>query len=225
MWIGQKASNVVPSVLNRALTIETVTPAGIPTEELYSAAFGGQLTQAPGRSLGSSLVAPVDGGGASTLDGCEPFPNPNDLVGRIVLVNRGNCTFVAKASNAQAVGAAALLIANNDVGPLSPSGADPSITIPVFGITQALGSTLRAAAGNGNVYVEIGATPNVRAGTTAGSPRLYAPRIFASGSSVSHWDVSATPSLLMEPFITPNITSSVKNPEDLSRGLLVDIGW
>jgi len=64
-----------------------------------------------------------------------------------------------------------------------------------------------------------------RAGTAFNLPRLYAPRTFASGSSVSHWDVTATPSLLMEPFITSDLTSRVKNPEDLTRRLLVDIGW
>jgi len=29
----------------------------------------------------------------------------------------------------------------------------------------------------------------------------------------------------MEPAITPDLTSSVKNPEDLTRRLLTDIGW
>jgi hypothetical protein len=29
----------------------------------------------------------------------------------------------------------------------------------------------------------------------------------------------------MEPSITSELTSSVKNPEDLTRGLLRDIGW
>jgi len=223
VWVGQKASNVVPSVLDRALFIETIRPAGIPTESASPASFGPQPSQAPGQRTGGTVSAPNDGGGSSLLDGCEPFPASPSQAGRIVLVNRGNCTFAAKAANAQAAGAAAVLIANNTAGPLAPGGADPSITIPVFGITQTLGNTLRGA--GPNVYVEFGVSANVRAGTTAGFPRLYAPRTFAPGSSVSHWDITASPNLLMEPSITPTLGSSVKNPEDLSRGVLADIGW
>lgn len=29
----------------------------------------------------------------------------------------------------------------------------------------------------------------------------------------------------MEPFINSDLTSSVKNPDDLSKSLLTDIGW
>ena len=42
---------------------------------------------------------------------------------------------------------------------------------------------------------------------------------------MSHWDVTATPNLLMAPFINTDLTSSVKNPEDLTHGVFVDIGW
>jgi hypothetical protein len=31
--------------------------------------------------------------------------------------------------------------------------------------------------------------------------------------------------MLMEPFINTDLSSSVKNPDDLSKSLLVDIGW
>ena len=225
VWIGQKARNVLPSVLDREVQLTTIRPSGIPTVTTWPATFGAPALQAPGRVFGSNLLAPNDGGGASPRDGCEAFPNPNALAGRVLLVERGNCAFLVKAANAQAAGAAGLLISNDRPGIFSPSGTDAAITIPVYGISQAAGAQLRAAAGAGSVYVELSADPNVRAGTTAGFPRLYAPLTFAQGSSVSHWDISASPSLLMEPFNTANITSSVKNPEDLSRALLVDIGW
>jgi hypothetical protein len=104
---------------------------------------------------------------------------------------------------------------------LVPAGVEPSIVIPVVGIAQALGGQLRAMP----TIAELLRNATTRAGTAFNLPRLYAPRAFAQGSSVSHWDVTATPSLLMEPFITPELTSSVKNPEDLTRRLLVDLGW
>lgn len=148
VWIGPQANNNTQSVLDREIVLNAT---GVNPIVPGPAAFGGQITQAPGQGLTAPLTAPNDGGGASLLDGCEAYA-PGALAGQIALVNRG-------------------------------------------------------------------------AGTTASYPRLYAPTVFAQGSSVSHWDISMNPSTLMEPFITPELTTSVKNPEDLTRGLLRDIGW
>lgn len=222
VWIGLQANNNVRSVLDRAIILNAT---GVSPISPNAAAFGGQVSQAPGQKVSAALTAPNDGGGVSLLDGCEAYSGPTALAGQIALVNRGNCTFAVKAQNAQAAGAAALLIANNAAGAFSPGGVAPDVTIPVFGVTMAEGAALRAAVGSGPVVAQIGASAQVRAGTTAGYPRLFAPTAFAQGSSVSHWDVSMTPSVLMEPSITSELTSSVKNPEDLTRGLLRDIGW
>jgi len=51
------------------------------------------------------------------------------------------------------------------------------------------------------------------------------PAVFAGGSSVSHWDTTLTPNMLMEPFINSDVGTSVKNPDDLTKPLLTDIGW
>lgn len=58
-----------------------------------------------------------------------------------------------------------------------------------------------------------------------GRPRLYAPNPVDSGSSVSHWDISASPNQLMEPNISGNLSHSVSTPQDLTYSLLRDIGW
>jgi hypothetical protein len=50
---------------------------------------------------------------------------------------------------------------------------------------------------------------------------MYSPSTFASGSSVSHFDVSAYPDLLMEPFATPLPLGQV----DLTQWLFADLGW
>jgi len=55
----------------------------------------------------------------------------------------------------------------------------------------------------------------------SGRVKLYAPNPVQPGSSVSHWDTSATPSLLMEPFITGSLATDV----DLTDELMKDIGW
>ena len=58
-----------------------------------------------------------------------------------------------------------------------------------------------------------------------GRPRIYAPDPVRLGSSVSHWDVIASPNQLMEPNISISQPHSVTTPEDLTSSLLRDIGW
>ena len=127
-----------------------------------------------------------------------------------------------KTLNAQAAGAIGVIIANNAVGFPPLGGADPTVTIPTFGVTPAFGGTLRAA---GMPLVRIGLDPLERSGTTATYARLFAPNPYQSGSSVSHFDTSMAPSVLMEPSITSDLTTKVKNPFDLTLALLKDIGW
>ena len=64
----------------------------------------------------------------------------------VALVSRGTCSFVTKAENAQAAGAAILIIYNNEDGEVpdinAPIDYDDQITIPTFFIQQALGQEL-----------------------------------------------------------------------------------
>ncbi len=53
------------------------------------------------------------------------------------------------------------------------------------------------------------------------NPLLFTPNPVRPGSSLSHWDTSATPNLLME----PNITFSLTDDLDLTEEAFVDIGW
>ncbi len=219
VWAGAFASNVVPSALN--FRPELVALGAV--NEVGQASFGGPFPM----RLPGTVVAPADGGGLSPLDGCEPFPTSAlpSIAGNFVLINRGNCTFAQKALNAQNAGAAAAIIANNAAGLLAPGGAGPTITIPTAGVTQALGNALRAAAAQAPVPAAFQLNTLLRAGTDANLPRLFAPATFQSGSSVSHWDVTASPNLLMEPSINPDLGSKVRNPWDLTLNLFKDIGW
>jgi len=58
-------------------------------------------------------------------------------------------------------------------------------------------------------------------GVVNGHLRLYAPAIWADGSSVSHWDTVATPDLLMEPFLRPN----PRGLTDITGCVLQGLGW
>jgi hypothetical protein len=54
---------------------------------------------------------------------------------------------------------------------------------------------------------------------------MYTPNPYQGGSSVSHFDTSAFPNLLMEPNINGDLTHNVMPPWDLTLPLLKDIGW
>lgn len=57
--------------------------------------------------------------------------------------------------------------------------------------------------------------------STAGHLKLYAPATFDASSSVSHWDSSASPNLLME----PRYSSTTGDHTDLTTCALYDMGW
>src|SRR5678816_320771 len=70
--------------------------------------------------------------------------------------------------------------------------------------------------------VTLSVDPTVKAGAdAAGRFLMYTPNPCQSGSSVSHFDVSASPNLLMEPAINNNLSSSV----DVTLNQMADIGW
>jgi hypothetical protein len=72
------------------------------------------------------------------------------------------------------------------------------------------------------VAVKIFANPRLLAGAGAEDRMmLYAPNPEEPGSSISHWDTSAQPNLLME----PNLSSDLPHTVDLTLPLLRDIGW
>ncbi len=199
-------------------TAEVVVPFGSGSLTANPAAFGAALTLGGVLSPAVLVVDAV----APTGDGCDAITNAAALAGNIAVIDRGVCTFVIKAKAAQLAGAIGCILVNNAAGALAPGGADPTITIPVVGITQADGLALKAAMLGGPTNVNLRLNPTSIAGLSpSGLVRMYAPNPFQPGSSVSHFDVSATPNLLMEPAINADLTSNL----DLTIGLFRDIGW
>ncbi|HEX5858070.1 MAG TPA: PA domain-containing protein [Microbacterium sp.] len=109
------------------------------TYEAAGASFGPEPSE---EGLAGNVVLVNDGSANPTL-GCDPlvgFP-----AGAIALIDRGSCTFVQKARNAQAAGAVAVVLVNDRAGdPSEPSGNDASITIPVVQVSQADGQTIKS---------------------------------------------------------------------------------
>ena len=110
----------------------------------------------------NAAVTPVDlqlGLGNASTSGCEATDFAGFPAGNIALVQRGTCAFAAKALNAQAAGAAAVIIFNQGntalrvdliVGTLAPDSA----TIPVVGTSYANGVSLAQAGSTANVRVD-----------------------------------------------------------------------
>lgn len=224
VWTGPAVTAEAPGILGPAQVILVNAPPPIAGAELPfgTASFGPAV---PAGGLTGDVVLANDGVGTPS-DACEPLTN--DLTGKIALIDRGACTFVVKAQNAEAAGAIGVIIANNQPG-ASPIGLGGSgaVGIPTVSVTLDDGSLLRFFGPETNVTIGIDSAQGTLAGTDAnGLVKLYAPFPIQPGSSVSHFDVSASPNLLMEPFISGDLQPT--NPLvglDLTDDLLNDIGW
>lgn len=111
----------------------------------------------PSYEVTAQVVAGTDGGGASATDGCEDLTG--NVAGRIVVLDRGNCTFKAKTLNVQEAGGAGMILVNNVATGVPSMGNDTSITTPItipsVGITQADGATLRQRIAAGAVNARL----------------------------------------------------------------------
>ena len=214
VWSGQQVTANAPLVLGPYEGIRFT--GGLVKEVEFGASSFGAVPSVV--NFNGAIVLGTDAGG-STL-GCNPITAP--VAGKIAMVDRGVCTFVTKVKNAQNAGAAAVIIANSlNRAAFAPGGADATITIPSIGISTADGAAVKAAASA--VAAAYFIDPTRRAGMAEGYVRLYAPGAVEPGSSISHFDTAASPSLLMEPFITTELQSS--RSLDLTPSLMQDVGW
>lgn len=220
VWNGDGVTGASSYFLGGTPKLFTNSPGTLPaTMELGLASFGPVLDEA---GITGDVVLIDDGSGTST-DGCSPLVNGAQVAGNIALVDRGSCTFASKALNAQNAGAIAVIIVDNQVSSTPPGlgGSGPLVTIPTVSVTLADGNLIKAELGGG-VNITLGLDQNELAGADAqGRVKLYAPNPIQPGSSISHFDISAFPNLLMEPAINDNLNDQV----DLTIQLFDDIGW
>jgi len=223
-WVGAATTAAAPFELHGTPTLQVMTPPPVAgTYPIGLAEFGPAVSDT---GLSGTLVAaldPADSAGPTTFDACSAITNPSSIAGKVALVDRGSCTFVTKTLNAQAAGGIAVVIADNvdENPPPGMAGGDPTITIPTVSITQSDGAALRASLGAG-VTIRLFLDDSRLAGTD-GSDHvlLFAPNPIQGGSSINHWDTSVVPDLLLEPFISGDLTHGV----DLTLPALRDIGW
>jgi hypothetical protein len=97
------------------------------------------------------VVLPMPAG--TVTDGCTALSAP--ATGKIVLVDRGSCSFKTKALVAQTAGAVGMILANNADGAPPGLADDPLITTPitiaVLAVTKSDGAALKAAMAAGAV--------------------------------------------------------------------------
>ncbi len=219
-WDGAATRFMAPLTLSaRQLLRVNAPPDAVRDMMVGTAAFGPPLSN-PG--VTGDVVLAVDGA-APTSDACTALVNGAQIAGKIALVDRGTCTFVTKVKNCQNAGAIGVIVVNNAAGSYPPgmSGTDPTITIPSVMVTKADGDTLKAHLGLG-LNASLMTDPSLFAGADAqGRVMMYAPNPVEPGSSVSHWDMTCTPNLLMEPAVNADLTTNV----DLTRYAFEDIGW
>lgn len=219
VWDGPATTFRAKSFLNPRTEVEVYAPAfwaGI--YETPAALFGPALTTT---GVTAEVVEVNDG--SWPPDACQPILNGAALNGKIAYIDRGTCSYDFKVAAAQAAGAVGVIVVNNVAGgAFEMPGNNPAITIPSVMISGEEGEPLREDVEAGGTIVTLRSNATVRSGMHPdGQVRLYAPNVLEPGSSLSHFDVSATPDLLMEPAINDGLHDGV----DLTREAFEDIGW
>ena len=143
VWNGPRANAAAPDFLDPGLVLTIEDPPELAgSTPVAPAQFGPPLTQA---GIQGRLALGRDDSAEPTL-GCNTLVNGGELAGKIAVLDRGICTFVTKAQNAQAAGAIALVVVNNVPGPpVSLGGTDPSINIPSVHVSQEDGERIKRA--------------------------------------------------------------------------------
>ncbi|MEO6104524.1 MAG: PA domain-containing protein [Pseudoxanthomonas sp.] len=214
---GPIVTSQVPLVLDDKIALRASgTVSG--DYDYGTAAFGATATAA---NFTGSVVL-VNDGTALPTQGCAASP-AGAYAGKIAIVDRGTCAFEIKAKFAQDAGAKAVIVANN-VNAILSMAEDATVvaTVPTLSVSSVNGAAIKA--GLPGVNVTLAPVPGRLAGADAGGyALLYSPNPVASGSSFSHYDVSASPNALMEPAITATLAANYN--VDLTPALFQDEGW
>lgn len=135
----------------------------------YSDGFSGEVEPGTGAfgptnfDLTNTIVRP------DPLDACAALTNAAAVAGKIVLVDRGNCDFNAKAKTAETAGAAAVIIANvatsnnpGDAPGMAASTPPIPVAIGTLSLNLADGDALRTAVGAGTVTAHMERASGIR---------------------------------------------------------------
>ncbi len=187
----------VPWVTNVAASTYTgsTVSSGI---NVTGGTFDGQSLIADPAGFGPTLADTGDISGdlavASPLDGCSALTNPAEIAGKIALIQRGACAFSVKVENAEAAGALAVVVFNNQPGqgPIVMGGSSSTgIASVMIGTDD--GSTIAADLAGGATV-----TAGLSAANTASRPSV--------GNLMADFS-SRGPNLAVADLIVPDITA------------------
>lgn len=154
--------------------LEVLAPAAI-AGGMAAVATSSPMNVNPG--FGGPLpTPPIEGDAIYVGEACGTAPNPitEDLTGKIAIILRGGCTFVEKCRNAQAKGAIAVVICNQEANagnfPIVMGGDGTDITIPVMMVDYEDGQKLINNA-NAGLRLRIGKDTNFQLGEFNGNGR------------------------------------------------------
>ncbi|WP_010099223.1 S8 family serine peptidase [Ornithinibacillus scapharcae] len=196
--------NGSPGVSYDSLQVASFENSFTSVDELTYAINGGEQIAAGFMSAGA--VAPTVGTTVELVEAGLGHPadfEGKDVEGKFALVQRGELDFVTKALNAQAAGAAGVIVYNNTDGMINMA-TDPAIVIPQLFLAKVDGDALAEALRNGQT-----ATVTFSGGKTA-VPNTEAGKM----SAFTSWGL--TPNLDFKPEITApggQIYSTINNGE------------
>ena len=135
-------------------TLFVNSPQGI--SGVYTNAVAGFGPPLPAVPITADVVLAVDGV-SPVNNACEGLTNAAQIAGKIALVDRGGCTFIAKVEALQAAGAVAVIVVNNVPGsPIAMGGSGgEGIVIPSVMISQEDGLIIKEALLDGAVNATL----------------------------------------------------------------------
>ncbi len=222
VFTGPEVKTEAPLALGKPLLLRVSAPAAAAGDYAFNpGAIGPAATLA--NFSGAAVVASGPDANHTVVNAqaCAPLDNAAAISGHVAIVDRGVCAFAVKVLNAQAAGATAVLIANNQAGVIVAGGDGTGVNVPVGSVSQADGATLKANAAGLTLGLAFG---NSLAGAdAAGNVQIYAPTVLAQGSSFSHYDTRLTPNAIMEYAISADLAGQIDL--DLTPALFKDEGW
>ena len=203
---------------------ELVINAPAPITGTFEVVSGEKSATIPDGGVTAGIV---DGNTFTDIDnnpatGCTQIGFGGTFTGKIVLFDSTpDCSPSVIAFRTQFEGGLGLIVADTSGSgfpDMSGSITNP-ITIPYVGVEKSVADDLRANLATASVTLQN--NPTTVLGENQGMVKMYAPAIYDSGSSVSHWSKTASPDLLMEPVLGDLDFADV----DLTAAAFRDIGW
>jgi len=132
------------------------------------------------------LVDDSDGAFGTTFDACQALTNSDQVNGKVAFLQRGDCDFEDKLKNAEAAGAIAAIVFNNQADLIIMSGTRDSVRIPAQMIGQADGQLLLDRLRDGQsievtldktLFLNLPESGNVIGSFSSRGPNLTAPDV------------------------------------------------